>query len=308
MEAIVGHENAKSRLENFDDLIVGNPSDIEKNLRGLLPAAFELEDKSIYLQILSQIALTQAMQKDFKGAHDTLNEAEKSLTSKDYLAKIRILLERGRVWMQSGDNEAALPYFIESYTLSEKHHFDYHTANAAHMIAIVAQTPEEKIKWNALAIELVEKSKSIKAQAWRGSLYNNLGQAYIEAQLYEEALSALRKALAFREEEGYVPNVRVAQWAVARALRFQGQHEESLKILLQLKDDYDFMLKHNKLDIPKEMLPSVRGLVFEELAEVYAAEARKFAKLAYEDLSHNEWFIKESQRLERLRSYFLHLS
>ncbi len=46
-------------LENFDDLFVGEPKNIERNLQHLLPKAECLENKSIYLQILSQIAFTQ---------------------------------------------------------------------------------------------------------------------------------------------------------------------------------------------------------------------------------------------------------
>lgn len=294
--------NNMSKLENFDDLFVGNPIDIEKNLRELLPQAFALEDKSTYLQILSQVALTQAMQKNFKGAHETLNSAERLLTSENELARVRILLERGRTFMQEGNIEAARPLFVQSYELSSSNHFDFHTANAAHMIAIVAVTPEDKIKWNLLAIELVVNSKSIRAQAWRGSLYNNLGQAYIEEKEYSKALEALKKAQVLREEEGYAPNIRVAKWAVARALRFLNQNEEALNILLPLIKEYNLMVKQDNLDLPLEMLPSLRGLVYEELAEIYAAKAKGFAKLAHEDLSKDEWFKKtEPSRLERLK-------
>jgi hypothetical protein len=52
-----------TQLTNFDELFVGHPSDIEKNLTSLLPEAKVLAGQSIYLQILSQIALAQAIQK-----------------------------------------------------------------------------------------------------------------------------------------------------------------------------------------------------------------------------------------------------
>lgn len=290
-------------LENFDDLFVGNPVDIERNLKDLLPQASALEDKSIYLQILSQIALAQAMQKKFEAAHQTLDEAEKQLKPENHLARVRILLEKGRVFMQSGHLEQARPYFFQSYELSSEHQFDYHTANAAHMIAIVAKTPDEKIHWNSLAIDLAENSSIKRAKAWLGALYNNLGQAYIEAKQYETALEAFNKSLEIREEEGYAANIRVAKWAIARTLRFLHLHEEALSLLLPLLQEYHSMEAHNELDIPQEILPSVRGLVFEELAEVYQAKAQAFAKLAYRDLSQDEWFRKlEKNRLERLKA------
>lgn len=293
----------RTKLENFDELFVGNPADIEKNLKELLPQASALKDQSIHLQILSQIALAQAIQGRFDAAHLTLDNAEKKLNPGDALAKVRILLERGRTWMQSGDIAKARPLFMESYELSHMHGLDYHTANAAHMIAMVAETPEEQIVWNRRAIELAENSPSVKPKLWLGALYNNLGHAYIKAKDYERALAVFNQSLAFRKEEGYEPNIRVAKWAVARALRYLDKHQEALDILLPLLEDYEMMLKENKPDIPLEMLPSVRGLVYEELAMICKAKAKYYAELAYKDLASDKWFKElEPERLEHLRN------
>lgn len=291
-------------LENFDDLFVGDPVQIEQNLRQLLPEALSLEDHSIYLQILSQIALAQALQKKFNEAHETLDNAEKQLTDQDHLAKVRILLERGRVFWQMRNIEAARPLFEQSFQLSADHCFDYHTCNAAHLIAIVAKTSEEKIKWNQIALALAENSQSLRAKAWLGSLYHNLAQAYIEAKQYEDALDAFQKCQSFREKEGHQVNIRVAKWGVARALRFLGHFDEALQILLALIAEYDALMKSGRLDMPIEVLFSARGLVYEELTEIYMAKAKIFSKMAYEDLSKDEWFQKlEPDRLERLRLF-----
>lgn len=302
-------------LEDFDKLFVGDLAEAEKNLRALLPRAEALDDKSIYMQILSQIALAQAVQKQFDAAHQTLDRAEKRLTPESHLAKVRILTERGRVFWQSGNIEAARPLLEQSFKLSAQHHFDYHTANAAHLIAIITMNADDKIKWNTIAIDLAQHSESMRAREWLGSLYHNLGQAYLEAKQYENALTTLTKAEEFREQEGYAPNIRVAKWAVARALRLLDRSDEALRILLPLINEYDAMAQQSKFDMPIEVLPSVRGLVYEELAEIYAsnaktsglsedvndATARNFARMAYEDLSKDEWFKKlEFGRLDRL--------
>ena len=119
-------------LDHFDELFVGNPVDIERNLSALLPEAEKRADKSVYLQILSQIALAQAMQQKFDIAHQTLDEAERLLEPQYQLAKIRLLLERGRVYHQSDRLDRALSYFIQSYDLSKlSPEFDFHTVNAA---------------------------------------------------------------------------------------------------------------------------------------------------------------------------------
>lgn len=286
---------------NFEPLFVGNPVDIEQKLKELLHPASKLEDNSHYLQILSQIALSQAMQKRFVEAHETLNTAEALLRPGDHLAKVRILLERGRTFMQREDFKTAADYFMQSYTLSKKHHFDEHTANAAHMIAIVSDTPEEKIKWNSLAIDLVENSDSMKAKKWLGSLYHNLGQSYDEAGHYQDSLQAIEHSLEIRKQEGYLPNIRAAKWALGRALRQLDRSEEALNILRSLLEEYEVMLQKGTLDIPIEVL--LRGLVYEELAELDLSQRTHFAKLAYEDLSKDEWFKSlGTKRLERLKT------
>lgn len=291
-----------SNLENFDDLFVGDPAEIEKNLRMLLPRAEALEDHSIYLQILSQIALTQAMQKNFDAAHETLNGAERLLTSKDDLARVRIILERGRVFMQSGNNKAARPLFEQSFELSKAHQFDDHTINAAHMMPFVVETVEEKINWNELAIELARHTSLPRARAWLGSLYNNLGQAYLESEQYEKALNTFEQAQVFREQEGYALNIRMAKWAVSRTLRLLNRSDEAFCILLELKKEYDFQTQSGELDASEEIQSYARALVYEELAEIYTAKAKFFAGLAYEGLSKNEWVKKlEPKKLERLK-------
>lgn len=296
------HSDEEFRLEDFDKLFVGDLAEAEKNLRALLPRAEALEDKSIYLQILSQIALAQAVQKNFDSARKTLDLAEKQLSPEHHLARVRILLERGRVFFQEGNVAAARPLFKQSFELSAEHKFDYHTVNAAHMVPFAAETVEEKIEWNERAIKLAENSESVRAQEWLGSLYNNVGQAYLEAKQYDKALPSLKKALECRELEGHAVNTRVARWAVARTLRLLNRSDEALPMLMALLDEYDSMVKTGRLDMPAEMLPSARGLVYEELAEIDGEKAQMYAGLAYDDLSKDEWFERlEPQRLERLK-------
>src|SRR5579871_3078928 len=158
-----------SQTDSFEDLFTGNPVDIERSMSALLPVAEKHADKSVYLQILSQIALAQAMQQKFDIAHQTLDWAEKLLESQYKLAQIRLFLERGRVYHQGENIDQALPLFIKSYELAKSSSaFDFHTVNAAHMIAIVAKDVNDKIKWNKIAISLAEKTK---ATLWENHIY-----------------------------------------------------------------------------------------------------------------------------------------
>lgn len=296
-------KNVDTKLENFDELWgLGDPVVVEEKLRELLPQAESLKDKSLYIQILSQIALAQALQQKIDDAHKTLDEAEMLLTPEYELAKVRILLERGRVFQQAGKVPEALDFFKKSFELSEKNKFDYYTINAAHMIAIVVDKTEEKIKWNQLAIHMSEKTKDKKAALWLGPLYNNLGRNYHEEKQYKKALVAFKKALEYRRKEKYAPNIRVAKWSIGQILRLLNRLDEALKIQQALLKEYDAIEKTGNFDMPLEMFKLTRGWVYEELAEIYNDKSKLFAHLAYEDLSNNEMFRKvEPERLERLK-------
>lgn len=297
--------NADTKLENFDDLFTGNPENIEKNLSALLSQSQALENKSVYLQILSQIALAQAMQKKFDLAHKTLDKAEASLTSEYELARVRILLERGRVFHQSDNIDEALPLFKKSYELSRKHKFDFHTVNAAHMAAIIEKSVDEKIIWNKKAISLAQKTQDKRAYAWLGAIYNNLAQNYIEAQQYSEAHSAFKQSKIFGEERGDVIIVRGAKWGIARSLRSLNCLDEALSMQLALLEEYETIAK--KGELPIELIVVGRGLVYEELAEIHLAHMKKYAVLAYQDLSKDPWYIKlMPERLEKMKQLGIH--
>lgn len=289
-------------LEKFDDLFVGNPVDIEKNLKALLKKAAAKKNKSIYLQIMSQIALAEALQKKFSEAHETLNQAEAEvLLSPEYdLARIRILFERGRVFHQSDDIDNALPLFKKSYELSKQLNLDFHTINAAHMIAIVEPDVLQKILWNNEALDLIKNTADERAKAWAGPLYNNLAHNYLEAKRYSDAKSCFEECKKYGEERNDPIIIRGAKWGIGCALRHQDCLEEARVIQEALVKEYDEVLK--KGELPLELIAAGRGLVYEELLEIHLAIAKQFANLAYRDLSKDPWFVKlAAARLEKIK-------
>ena len=116
---------SKTKLENFDDLFVGSPDDIEKNMASLLPEAKNKADKSIYVQILSQIAVAQAMQQKIEKAHGTLKKSENYLSKDDFTARIRIHLSRGRILHQAHKFSLAISSFEKAYALALQNKLDY---------------------------------------------------------------------------------------------------------------------------------------------------------------------------------------
>ena len=302
----------KYNLEHFDDVWgqLGDPVLVEQRFLELLPQAFKLQNKSIYLQMLSQLALAQAVQKKIDAAHATLDTAEKLLTPEYNLAKVRILCERGRTFQQAGYIAQALIYFEKSYELSDQCKFDKQTINAAHMIAIVAQTSAEKIAWNNKALDLAMNSDDVSAQSWQAPLLNNLGANYLEDLQLEKSLDAFQQALiAFEKSPEAGGNTRFAKFRVAQVLRMIGRLDEALAMQQEQLKEYDAITSNGKFDMPAEMFILMRGFVYEELAEIYAAkgdlaDVKKYAQLALIYLDNQMFAIIDptsAQRLERLK-------
>ena len=318
-EQVATFDPAKFPLENFDKLFQGDPGEIEHRLTRLLPRAESQSDPSIHVQILSQLALAQAMQQRFREAHDTLDRATALVHEEDFLGRSRVLLERGRVFHQAGEEEKAIPLFQEAYDIARRGKHEYHAINAAHMIAIVVANPEDRNRWNRQAIAMSENAAEPQAKQWLSALYNNLGQGQIKTRDFEAALRSFERCQTLAEERGEDIVIRGAVWGRARAMRGLGRNEEALDIQNALRLEYQQIAERNEM--PQVLLNVGLGLVYEELAELlltipqsrdtsdavtssHAAprSAADFASKALEKLESDAWFRRlEPERLERLR-------
>lgn len=269
------------------------PAETEKKFRELVQTAQSSKGTSYYGQLLTQVARTEGLQRKFDDAHRTLDQVQTLLNEANATTRIRYLLERGRVLNSSGKPSDSKPLFVQAWELAKEHGEDFYAVDAAHMMAIV-ESPERQPEWNGRALELAERSSDSRARKWRGSLYNNMGWSHFESKQYDKALETFRLALKCREEEGDPQKIRIAQWCIAKTLRFQGQDEDALEIQRSLLTEYE---KSGGSD----------GYVFEELGECLlslgrAGEAREFFARAYQELSPDIWLTaNEPKRLERIK-------
>jgi tetratricopeptide (TPR) repeat protein len=282
------------KLENFDKLWDYNkPAETEIKFLGILDKLKPEDDLSYYVQLLTQIARTQGLQQKFDDAHKTLDKAESLLNDTLKLARVRYLLERGRVFNSSGKPDTARPYFDQAFELGKEMKEDFYAVDALHMTAIT-EKPEKSLEWNLKAIDYAEKSPDTRAKGWLGSLYNNTGWSLFDLAKYSEALEIFKKAQQFREEKKQDPEIRIAKWCVARTLRAMNKTEDAFAVQKALLDEFD---KIGEKD----------GFVYEELAECYLImgqndSAEKYFKLAYEELSKDDWLVEsEPKRIERLK-------
>jgi tetratricopeptide (TPR) repeat protein len=263
-------------------------------LKGLKDSSESSYNAEYHAELLTQIARTQGLQGKFIQAHAALDSVRNMLNENMKTAQIRYLLERGRVFNTSGEWEISKPLFFKAYEFGIENNLDIYTLDAAHMMGIV-EPPEKQLDWNLKALKIAEESSDTNCKNWLGPLYNNIGWTFHDLTEYEQAISYFQKGYNRRMKVEDERGARIAKWAVGRCLRSLRKMDEALKlqkeILAELKEK----------NLPND------GYVFEELAELYLLKDNKEQakinfKLAYQELSKDEWLVKnEPKRLNRLK-------
>jgi tetratricopeptide (TPR) repeat protein len=206
-------------LWDFDDLDAS-----QERLRAQL--ARETTDAG-RVEVLTQLARVESLQRDFDACERLLEEAE-SLAADDPLAEVRIDLERGRKLRSGGDADAAVPLFESAFARACEEGLYFLAGDAAHMVAI--SDPDRMVEWTQHGLELAEAEPD--AAYWAGPLLNNLGWHHFEASEYDEALAAFERALEARERdpENRV-EIEIARYAVGKTLRLLGRPGEAATLL-----------------------------------------------------------------------------
>lgn len=273
-----------------------HPDQTEATFRQLLAQAEHTHDRSYHLQLLTQIARAQGLQRKFAEAHATLDMVKDELSPELVVPTIRYLLERGRVFNSSGQPDEAQSWFRHAWELARMHETEaFFAVDAAHMLAIATSSIAEKITWNQAALDYAEASSDEQARGWCGSLYNNLGWTYHDQGAYQRALEYFQQAFAWQQEHGTTREVRIARWCVGRALRSLQRTTEALALQQELLAEWEKSAEEQD------------GYVFEEIAECLltlgrAAESRSYFARAYALLSQDIWLVaQENERLQRLK-------
>jgi len=244
-------------------------------------------------EILTQLARVEGLRGDFEAGERLVQEAEAQAAG-ELLPRVRVDLERGRLYRSSGDRERALPLFESAYALALEADDGFLAGDAAHMAALAAPDRDGYVKWTERGIALSESSED--ARYWLGPLLNNLGWEHYEAGEYTEALAAFERALAAREEDPGSPEpIALARYAVGKALRALDRSDEAVPLVEQAVAWAE-----------SEGAPD--GWYHEELALEYAelghaSEAAEQARLALPLLAEADpSFADDAERSSRLRA------
>jgi tetratricopeptide (TPR) repeat protein len=285
----MAHESDLNRIWNASD-----PKASEVSFRELLSAAEG--DPSRLVELNSYIARSESAQGKLAEAKASLQKAEHLLEATPACrvsAKIRWLLEVGRLYILERTPSQARIRSAEAWTLALQSGEDYLAVDAALMMAEIEPQKVQQ-EWIRRAIQLAESSSLGGTKRWLGSLYTSLGWKQFELRQHTACLATFEKALTHLKADGSDRERFVAQWAIGKVLRILGRGEEALTI-------------QNALLAELNIGGAKDGRLFEELAECLHSlkrtpEAKIYFELAYRELSVDPWVMdNEPAKLKRLK-------
>ncbi len=274
-------------LWNFAD-----PAASEAAFRSALERAEAAGALGFAAELRTQIARTLGLRSRFVEADALLDEVEATLPTAGSVARLRYLLERGRVRNSSGRRAEAGKWFLEAWDLGREIGEHSLAVDAAHMLGI-CEEPEAALAWSHRAMEYAEQCGDPAARKWLGALYNNTGWTHFDRGELDAALDLLSRGLEWRRDQPDPEPIRIARWSVARLWRALGRVEEALAEQQSLASEYARIERES-------------GYVAEELGECLLAlgrdaEARPHFANAHRLLSADNWLVaNEPERLMRL--------
>lgn len=185
-------------------------------------------NRPVEVEALAQLARVYLIQGNKEEGRKWLAQAQEKASDNDPMGWSRYLGVRGRFEWKDDSLPAARQTFDEMYTYCNVNAIWGRAVDAAHMIAIVAETPEEQIEWSRRGIEAAEAGDQEK---WLGPLWNNLAITYYDQKLYDTALDCFLKAREYHWRYSDETAKLFADYHVGMIYRYLGKYDEAGKWL-----------------------------------------------------------------------------
>ena len=256
------HSGADSLLKEADDAFKARENQTALEKYGeILTAAREEFNFSVEVEALSQLARVNLVlgNKDEGRLH--LDEAAAKATESDPYGWSRYLGVKGRFEWQDNDLPAARATFEQMYNYCTVNSLWGRAVDAAHMIAIVAETPQEQIEWGHRGIEAAEANDQ---ESWLGPLWNNLACTYYDAKQFDSALTCYLKAREYHWRFSGETAKLFADYHIGMTLRLLGKYDEAAKWLRPVLAWAERLENHSAI-----------GQACEDLGEIEIAQGRR---------------------------------
>lgn len=160
-------------------------------------------NRSVEVEATSQMARMSLLLGEMEQGRLWLEDAAARAADSDPMGWSRYLGVRGRFEWKDNDLVAARKTFDELYTYCHVNALWGRAIDAANMMAIVAESPEDQIEWSRRGIEAAEAADE---ERWLGPLWNNLAATYYDLKQFDSSLECYLKARdyhwRFSDEQG----------------------------------------------------------------------------------------------------------
>lgn len=237
--------------------------------------AKEAFDNSIEVEASSQVARMNLILGNKENGRKWLSEATLKATDSNPMGWSRYLGVKGRFEWKDDSLAAARRTFEAMHKYCNSNALWDRAVDAAHMVAIVAKSPEDQIEWNRFGIEAAEAGD---IGSWLGPLWNNLAATYYDLKQYDSSLACyLRARDAHWQFSGEVSKL-FADYQVGMAYRLAGQPDEAVKWLRPSLAWAERLGNHSAI-----------GQTCEDLGEIELAKGNKTAALKLFKRTRNEY-------------------
>jgi tetratricopeptide (TPR) repeat protein len=218
-------------------------------------------NRPVETEALAQVARCYLAQNQIEEGRQWLEDAARRASDDDPLGWSRYLSVKGRYEWKGGDLKKARATFDTMYVYCNTNALWARSIDAANMIAIVAETPEEQIEWSMKGIDAAESGG---VESWLGPLWNNLGATYYDTKKFDLALEAFLKARQYHWQYSNETAKLFADYHVGMAYRATGQFDKAGQWLRPVLAWAERLGDHSAI-----------GQACEELGEIDIANGKK---------------------------------
>jgi len=185
-------------------------------------------NRPVEVEALAQLARLTLTKGDSEQGEDWLDKARERADESDSLGWSRFLGVEGRFAWKAGNIQAARETFEQMFEYCSIKLLWGRAVDAAHMVAIVAESREDQIKWSHIGIEMAEAHGS---NQWLGPLWNNLAGVYYDNKQYDSCLACYQKARDYHWQFSSEIKKLFADYHVGMVYRLKGELENAVSWL-----------------------------------------------------------------------------